>query len=185
MLTMKIGIISDTHDDITCTNKAIDIFENENVKVVIHAGDIISPPIISEFKRLTEKGVKFFGVLGNNDGEKSGLKDMFKFINGKFLGDFGNIEIDGLKFGIYHGTDIKKKDKMIKSGRFDVFIYGHSHIREPKENNLNKVGNTIIFNPGNAHRAEKLHYLGQPYFKEPTILIFDTISKKFEFFNLA
>ena len=67
---MKIGIISDTHDDITNTNKAIDIFEHNKVEVVIHAGDMISPPVIKEFKRLTENGVKFFGIFGNNDGEK-------------------------------------------------------------------------------------------------------------------
>ena len=39
---MKIGIISDTHDDITNTNKAIDIFEENKVEVVIHADDISS-----------------------------------------------------------------------------------------------------------------------------------------------
>jgi hypothetical protein len=66
---MKIGIISDTHDDITNTNKAIDIFEHNKVEIVIHAGDMISPPVINEFKRLTENGVKFFGIFGNNDGE--------------------------------------------------------------------------------------------------------------------
>lgn len=181
---MKIGIISDTHDDITYTNKAINIFEDNNVKAIIHAGDIISPPVITEFKRLTEKGVKFFGVLGNNDGEKDGLKSMFEFIDGKFLGDIGKIKIDGLKFGIYHGTDSKKKEKMIKSGKFDVFIYGHSHIRDPKENSLNIVGDTMVFNPGNAHRAEKLQYLEQSYFKEPSIIIFDTVSREFKFFNL-
>jgi hypothetical protein len=181
---MNVGIISDTHDDIATTNLAIDIFEEKNVKAVIHAGDIISPPIITEFKRLTDKGVEFFGILGNNDGEKNGLKDAFKFINGKFLGDVGKIELAGLKFGIYHGMDLRKKEKMIKSGKFDVFIYGHSHTRDPKDNNLNCVGKTIVFNPGNAHREEKLHYLDKPYFQEPTIIIFDTDSKGFKFFNL-
>ena len=62
---MKIGIISDTHDDVDNTNKAIDIFKENDVKAVIHAGDIISPPIIKEFKRLTEIGVQFFGRFGD------------------------------------------------------------------------------------------------------------------------
>ena len=48
---MKIGIISDSHDDITNVNKAIGIFEEMNVESIIHAGDIISPPIIKEFKK--------------------------------------------------------------------------------------------------------------------------------------
>ena len=57
---MKIGILSDTHDDYENTNKAIDIFQENDVKAVIHAGDVISPPVITEFYRLTEKGVKLF-----------------------------------------------------------------------------------------------------------------------------
>ena len=51
---MKIGIISDTHDDVEYTNRAIDAFEKKDVEVVIHAGDVISPAMILEFKRLTE-----------------------------------------------------------------------------------------------------------------------------------
>ena len=43
---MNIGIISDTHDDVEYTNKAIDIFEKKDVKVILHAGDIISPAMI-------------------------------------------------------------------------------------------------------------------------------------------
>ena len=91
---MKIGIISDSHDDVDNVNRAIDIFEKENVKTVIHAGDIIYPPIIKEFKKLTDRDVEFFGIFGNNDGEKRGLENAFSYINGKLLRDEGKIEID-------------------------------------------------------------------------------------------
>lgn len=181
---MKVGIISDTHDDIDNTNKAIDIFEKHEVQAIIHAGDIISPPIIKEFKRLTQKNVKVYGILGNNDGEKRGLESAFSFINGEFLGESGKINLGGLKFGVYHGTDLKKKEKMIKSGQFDVFIYGHTHKRDPEDNILNTIGNTIVFNPGCAHSSAKTNYSDPPYFRNPSILIFDTATKEFNFLNL-
>ncbi len=181
---MKIGIISDTHDDFEATNHAIDIFENNSVEAVIHAGDFIAPPIITEFKRLTDKNVKFYGILGNNDGEKRGLKNTFEEIGGEFLGELGKIEIDGLKFGIYHGVDLKKREKMCTSGKFDVCIFGHSHLREPENENLKIIGDTIVFNPGNAHRSFELKYLKKEYFRKSSIIIFDTKSKKFEFFDL-
>ena len=181
---MKIGIISDTHDDFEATNHAIDIFENNSVEAVIHAGDFIAPPIITEFKRLTEKNVKFYGILGNNDGEKRGLKEAFEYIGGKFLGELGKIEIDGLKFGIYHGVDLKKREKMCNSGKFDVCIFGHSHLREPEDNNLKIIGDTIVFNPGNAHKSFELRYSKKPYFRKSSIIIFETKSKKFEFIDL-
>ena len=180
---MKIGIISDTHDDVTSTNKAINIFEENKIEIVIHAGDIISPPIIKEFYRLTQNGVKFFGIFGNNDGEKHGLEDAFEFIDGKLLGDVGKIEVDGLNFCIYHGHDVKKKKKMIDSGKFDVFIYGHSHIKYPKEEEPAVINNTIVLNPGTAHSIAKT-YSNPQWFAESSIIIFDTISKKFEFIEL-
>ena len=40
---MKIGLISDTHDNIKNIENAISVFSNKRVSFVIHAGDIISP----------------------------------------------------------------------------------------------------------------------------------------------
>ena len=182
---MKIGIISDTHDDIDNTNKAIDIFQKNDVKAVIHAGDIISPPVITEFYRLTEKGVKLFGIFGNNDGEKRGLKNAFKTIGGELLCDIGKIELDGLKFCIYHGQDLKKKEKIIKSGKFDVFVFGHTHMRYPKDIDAKINNDTIVLNPGTAHSVAKTFASEIQYFGESSIMIFDTTTKQFKFFDLG
>ena len=180
---MKIGIISDTHDDIINTNKAIDVFKENNVMVVIHAGDFVAPPVVSEFKRLSENGVAIYGVFGNNDGEKNGLKEAFEDINGKLFDDVGKIEIENLKFGIYHGTDVRKKEKMIESGKFDVFICGHTHRKVGEL--IGKSGTTIVLNPGTAHCPTEMYHTPSGYFKEATILIFDTLSRQFEFYDLS
>ena len=180
---MKIGIISDSHDDVDNVNRAIGIFEKEKVKAVIHAGDIISPPIIKEFKRLTDDGVEFFGIFGNNDGERKGLENAFSYINGKLLGDEGKIEIDGLKFCIYHGQDLKKKDKIIASQKFDVFVYGHSHTKH-HEIIQNKKRDTIILNPGSSHGQALTNFSEPQYFPAPSVIIFDTATKENIFVDL-
>ena len=182
---MKIGILSDTHDDIDNTNKAIDIFQENDVKAVIHAGDIISPPVIAEFYRLTEKGVKLFGIFGNNDGEKKGLKNAFEIVGGELLGDIGKIELGGLKFCIYHGQDLKKKEKIIKSGKFDVFVFGHTHTRYPKGVDTEIINDTIVLNPGTAHSVAKTFASDTQYFGESSIVIFDTTTKQYKFFDLV
>ena len=182
---MKIGIISDTHDDIDNTNKAIDIFQKNDVKAVIHAGDIISPPVITEFYRLTEKGVKLFGIFGNNDGEKRGLKNAFETVGGELLCDIGKIDLDGLKFCIYHGQDLKKKEKIIKSGKFDVFVFGHTHTRYPKDADAKIINGTIVLNPGTAHSVAKTFASDTQYFGESSIMVFDTTTKQFKFFDLG
>ena len=101
-----------------------------------------------------------------------------------FLGDIGKIEIDGLKFCIYHGTDPKKNEKIINSQKFDVFISGHTHIRIPNDETLKKIGKTIILNPGNAHSNQKMYHTEPPYFRNPTIIIFTTTSLSVKIFNI-
>jgi putative phosphoesterase len=109
---MKIGIISDTHDDVKNVQRAIEIFNVEKVGYVIHAGDYVFPGVVQEFKKLNGK---LIGVLGNNDGEKGALLRNFLGINGELKGELGEIEFDGLKFGIYHGTDTGIKDQLVNS----------------------------------------------------------------------
>src|SRR6476646_9627237 len=106
---MKIGIISDTHDDVGNVKKAIEMFNVERVQYVIHVGDYICPGIVKEFEKLNSK---LIGVLGNNDGEKVHLLKNFLDIGGDLKGELAEIELDGLRFGVYHGTskDFQKEE---------------------------------------------------------------------------
>ncbi len=72
---MKIGILSDTHDDIENVQEGINIFNKNEVNLVIHAGDYTSPGVIQEFQKLRSK---LIGVLGNNDSEKNEILQYFK-----------------------------------------------------------------------------------------------------------
>jgi putative phosphoesterase len=179
---MKIGIISDTHDDIENVQQAIQIFNQNKVEYVIHAGDYIFPGIIKEFSKLN---AKLIGVFGNNDGERNGILKSFIDINGELKGEIGNIEIDNIKFGIYHGTDNEIKERVISSKKYDVLICGHTHKREP--NNFGKIkkdnyNDTLVLNPGSAHR--KSISLSGAFSEIGRIILFDTQSKAYEFIDL-
>lgn len=144
---MKIGIISDSHDDVENTKKSIQIFNEKNVKYVFHAGDYIYPGIISLFENL-DKGIKFYGVRGNNDGEIVGLIQQFnKLDNATFLNEFGKIDIENKEIGIYHGTNSSLADSLAKSQLFDLLILGHSHIKRKEI-----IGRTLVVNPGSANK---------------------------------
>ena len=52
---MKIGIMSDTHDYLPNIRKAIEIFNEEKVDLVVHCGDFVSLFVIKEFKNLKAK----------------------------------------------------------------------------------------------------------------------------------
>lgn len=47
-----IGIMSDSHDNLKAIRSALDVFNQANVELVIHAGDLISPFTAMEFEKL-------------------------------------------------------------------------------------------------------------------------------------
>ena len=57
---MLIGVMSDTHDNIIQTKKAVATFNRKNVEHVVHAGDIISPFMIDTLKEL--KSTPYRGI---------------------------------------------------------------------------------------------------------------------------
>jgi putative phosphoesterase len=178
---MKVGIISDTHDDIENVQEAIQIFNKNKVDYVIHAGDYVFPGIVKEFRNLN---TKFIGILGNNDGERNGISRTFMEINGELKGDFGEIEIDGIRFGIYHGTDSRIKQTIHRSQIYDILICGHSHKKEPKEPGAIKSSKeTFILNPGSAHR--KSESISGSFEETGQIMLFDTKNKAYEFICLS
>ena len=163
---MKIGLISDTHDNIQNIRRAISLFDNKNVSFVIHAGDIVSPEAVEAFF-----GVKVIAVLGNNDLEINGLANAFDKIGGQLNGEFCEMEHDDLIFAIYHGTNSRKKESLIRSGKYNVVVCGHTHKVQYK-----KYGRTLVINPGTAN--------GWFFGYNATAAVFDTQSKESELLNL-
>ena len=76
--TMNIGLISDTHDNIQNIQKAIISFNDKHVRIIIHAGDIVSPGTVEAFD-----GMRLIGVLGNNDLQIHELTAAFDKIGGQ------------------------------------------------------------------------------------------------------
>ncbi|HEX2169571.1 MAG TPA: metallophosphoesterase [Nitrososphaera sp.] len=164
---MKIGLISDTHDNFKTIEGAVRIFGEKSTEYVIHAGDITTPEAVEAFA-----GVKMIGVLGNNDLDKKGLTSAFEKIGGELKGEICEIEEDDLLIGVYHGTDFRKRDAMIQSGKYNVVVYGHTHKIENKI-----VGKTMVINPGTAN--------GWFFGYKATAAIFDTVSKECDFIDLS
>ena len=141
---MKIGLISDTHDNIPTCNKLIPHFLDEKIEVLIHCGDIISPFMKRVFVPLYDKGVKMFGVIGNNDGEKTGLMEILGPII-ELTPDFFELEFDNKQFLIVHHLPESLIQSLAASNKFDYIVKGHLH-----EKRNEKVGKTRIINPGEA-----------------------------------
>ncbi|HKK45155.1 MAG TPA: metallophosphoesterase [Balneolaceae bacterium] len=161
---MLIGLISDTHDSVPHIEKAISIFKEKDVDLVLHAGDFCSPFTIPPFEGLPLKG-----VFGNNDGDYFLLMKKCEVIGAELLGSFGQLTIDGYKIALYHGTDAPLTAALEQCGNYDVVISGHTHQKK-----VEMTGETLAVNPGTAHGFDD----------EATIALLDTSTKKVEFIQL-
>lgn len=131
---MKIGILSDTHDNLPKIEKAVRFFNKNKVGFVFHTGDFIAPFTIPKLKDLS---CDWRGVFGNNDGEKEGLAAVSE---GKISVGPLRIKLDNKKITLVHDINTINPDKE----KADLVIFGHSH---KPESHIRDDGKLII-NPG-------------------------------------
>jgi len=67
---MRIGIVSDTHNNHRNVKRIVELFRTARVERVIHTGDITQPRTL---RAIAEVGVPIVGVFGNND-DRSALR---------------------------------------------------------------------------------------------------------------
>ena len=135
-----IGIISDSHDNLGAIRKAVEFFNDNEVKAVLHAGDLVSPFTARVFEKLKSK---LYVVFGNNDGDKVMLTKSFEDIGATVCGDFGELTVDSLHIALLHGTNEVLVKALAKSEDFDVIIRGHTH-----DPGVKVFKGALLINPG-------------------------------------
>lgn len=169
---MKIGVISDTHDQYENIVKTVKILNEKTVKLTIHCGDWISPFTLAFYKDLRSP-IK--GVFGNNDGDR--------FLHAVRAKDFGldieyqervlKLKIDNRSIYVYHGDYEDVTDALVNSGKYDAVFHGHTHTL------INKtVGKTLSLNPGT------LMPVTSDKVKGASFAIYDTTSNSAEIIKL-
>ena len=130
---MKIGILSDTHDNLPKLERAVKFFNKNKVGFVLHAGDFVAPFTIPLLNKLSSD---WRGVFGNNDGEKDGLSSVSE---GKIKPGPLRIELQNKKITLVHDVKIIDLDKE----EADLIVFGHTHKPE-----IIKKYNKLVINPG-------------------------------------
>ena len=164
---MNIGVISDTHDNVDAIERATEIFDEEDVEVVIHCGDFVAPPTVGYFEEF-----ELHGVLGNNDGDVAALRSAFDGLGGEseLHGRFADLEFDGLSVAVLHGEHLAEVEAIAAGETYDLVCYGHHHERE-----LSEEGRTTVLNPG-------AHVLASE--EDRTVAVVDTETESVQFREL-
>ncbi|MEN3044351.1 MAG: metallophosphoesterase [Candidatus Hydrothermales bacterium] len=162
---MKIGVISDTHDNLEATRKAFSIISQRKIEFVFHLGDIVAPFTLKVIKEIY-KG-KLVLLYGNNDGEKQGLYLMAKDLKFEIFEPPLVYKLGDIKFMLYHNYP---EDYYAEIKGINFLLFGHWH----KVIHIRK-DNTIFLNPG-----EVCGYLTG----EKTFAIIDLKTKEIEIVNI-
>lgn len=116
-----------------------------NLELVVHCGDIISPPVLERFC-----GLPMQFVYGNNDGERAGLRKKCEDLGFKHIDDFVSFDHSGKSFFVYHGTSSRTLDETIASQKYDFILTGHTHVVRDET-----IGRSRVINPGALFAAER------------------------------
>jgi uncharacterized protein len=140
---MRVGIVSDTHGHVELTRPAVRMFESLDVERVLHCGDIGSADVAELF----EKWPTDF-VFGNCDTDRRALQTAIEQAGKTCHGEFGELEIEGVRIALLHSHEQRRFAAAVGSGRYDVVCYGHTHVAA-----VERRGDVLMVNPGAIYRA--------------------------------
>jgi putative phosphoesterase len=139
---MRIGILSDTHDQVERTARAVRRLMEAGAECLIHCGDLTRPDVVYE---LAPRPSYF--VFGNNDYDEEPLRQAAVLVGGVCLGRAGQVELAGKRVAVTHGDSLREIRRLVAS-KPDYLLYGHSHVPADERD-----GPTRWINPGALHRA--------------------------------
>ena len=135
---MRIGIVSDTHNNLKNVGKIVELFNEAGVHRVIHTGDITQAKTLDVFAHLN---MPLHGVYGNNDeGEMHSLVERatahgFDFRDPPY------------EFTWHERSIIVAHDPLELEGRVhaqhNLVLHGHTHLYRHERD-----GHQLTFNPG-------------------------------------
>lgn len=142
---MRLGILSDTHDELARTRAAVRILLDAGAEALVHCGDLCRPPVVEALA-----GLPAWFVFGNHDADEvPALAKAAADAGVVCLGWGGVVELAGRRLGVAHGHLTADVRRVLSSGP-EVLLCGHSHVAADAI-----VGGVRRINPGALHRADE------------------------------
>ncbi|MBI1347714.1 YfcE family phosphodiesterase [bacterium] len=141
---MRLGILSDTHNELRRTRVAVQMLQDAGAEALIHCGDLASAPIVAACSVLP-----FWFVFGNHDVRVADeLRQAAIEYRATCLELGCVIELAGRRIGVAHGhsSDITR----VRNAQPDFLLSGHTHVASDViQNNIRRI------NPGALQRASE------------------------------
>jgi len=136
---MKIGVLSDTHEDVANFEIALAAYRSEGIIQVIHCGDMTTAATAQKLD-----GFNVVYVGGNMD---QGLPEIYRTLRdlnsrSVVLPTYEG-ELEGVSIGVTHGDNENELRRLVDSGAHQYVFHGHTHRRRDEMQD-----STRIYNPG-------------------------------------
>jgi putative phosphoesterase len=135
---MKIGIISDTHDNVHNLKAALEVLEAERVTKILHCGDVCGPKMIQALA-----GFDVWIAQGNMDRHLGLAQAIEETLGRGRLAWFHQPTLDGYSLAMIHGDNEEALGNLVASGQYAYAFHGHTHQRRDQT-----IGRTRVINPG-------------------------------------
>jgi hypothetical protein len=136
---LRIGVVSDTHDQMRNVARIVELLNAARVDRVIHTGDITQPKTLHALARLE---APLLGVYGNNDRMRYELETAAARHAHTFVDPPLRLELAGRRIVVVHDPYDLELEARLASGS-DLVLHGHNHryIAEHRHG-------ALVFNPG-------------------------------------
>jgi putative phosphoesterase len=134
---VRIGVVSDTHDNLDNVERIVELFNGAGVERVVHTGDITQAKTLRVLAGLR---IPLVGVYGNNDQERESLEAAVRAHGFHFVDPPLGIEWAGRRIVVVHDPTDHGADELYAG---HVLLHGHDHILRVETREQ-----TLVFNPG-------------------------------------
>jgi putative phosphoesterase len=167
MASMKLGILSDTHDNKDNLKSVLEIYRAQDIHRVFHLGDMTSPATAQLLG-----GFELLYLTGHMDRDPVGLRATILSLHPEnqivesFTGD-----VEGISMAAVHGHREPSVEELAQSGKYQFVLCGHTHRRRDEV-----MGETRIINPG---------ALGGVEWESRSYCMFDLTTREIAFHQLS
>ena len=165
---MIVGLLSDTHADVSRTEVAMRILLDAGVDVIVHCGDIGSEAVLVEMaSAIHARKVPVYAVLGNVD-EWSPPLQHFPVSTGVKVARTHRLDLAGRSAVVVHGHEYGLLGAATADPTLDYVFTGHTHQRADSLPNRPRV-----INPGAVYRSS-----------QPGVAVLDTETERVRWIDL-
>ena len=135
---MRIGLVSDTHNDQNRLRRALERLRVEAITTVLHAGDVASGQTLRMFA-----GFDLWLARGNMDHDPLLFKISHELFGSGRYRSSHSLTLNGSTVALIHSAESDTARAWLASESYDYLIHGHTH--RPRDE---RIGRTRVINPG-------------------------------------